>query len=169
MKILLRIIFLFTFILLLPLQSHAEEKAREEKARIDNSEPSLNTNIKRETTDLDIARSPESRTVVNTNDVISFNMAPLQVELTADQKQFLKKYVLERLSKNPDLRLGIQSLAHTNKDDKFESARIALARGLEVRQFFLDNKIPAKRLIIQPLGVSDEQGDDDGQRQQQPA
>ncbi|MBK9584943.1 MAG: hypothetical protein KA099_05625 [Alphaproteobacteria bacterium] len=97
----------------------------------------------------------------NAGNVISFNMAPLQVELTAEQQDFLSRYVLAPLNANPNLRLAIQSLARTNPDDRYESTRIAIARGLEVRQFFMDHKILSKRLVSQPLGIGEKPADDD--------
>lgn len=93
--------------------------------------------------------------------VISFNLAPLQVELDKEQKAFLLNHALPVLQRDPTMNVVIQSLARSNPKDRYEKTRIALARGLEIRQFFLDQGISPKRVRIQPLPVDGDRGDDD--------
>lgn len=132
----------------------------QEASKIDNSSASTTAVETRIVPQVDVSRDTSINNQ-SADNIISFNMAPLQVELTADQQDFLTRYVLVPLNRNPDLRLAIQSLARTNPDDRYESTRIAIARGLEVRQFFLDHKILSKRLVSQPLGVEGKPTDDD--------
>jgi len=132
----------------------------QDSTKIDNRAASTNVTETRIVPQVDVSRNPYAGKE-NADNIISFNMAPLQVELTAEQQDFLTRYVLEPLNRDPTLRLAIQSLARTNPDDRYESTRIAIARGLEVRQFFLDRKILSKRLVSQPLGLEDKPSDDD--------
>ncbi len=70
-------------------------------------------------------------------------------------------HALTALRNKPDINLVIQSLARSNPKDRYEKTRIALARGLEVRQFFIDQGISPKRIKIQPLPVDGSRGEDD--------
>jgi len=130
------------------------------EVQIDNTEAQTTVEGNRTVPKIDLDRSEEPQ-AGKIGEVISINMAPRQVTLTADQISFLETHVLKRLNENPDLRLGIQSLARENVEDRFESARIAIARGLEIRQFFMDRKIISKRLVSQPLGLPGKESDDD--------
>lgn len=93
--------------------------------------------------------------------VLSFNLAPRQVVLDKEQKDFLLKHALPILRKNPKKILIIQSLAKSNPKDRYEKTRIALARGLEVREFFMNQGILPKQLKTQPMPVDGQRGEDD--------
>lgn len=127
-----------------------------QNAKIDNSKTPANNQRTVPQIDVDVANADH-----DSANVVSFNLAPLQVELDKDQKQFLTSHALTVLRNNPDIKLVIQSLARSNPKDRFEKTRIALARGLEVRQFFLDQGISPKRVRTQPLPVEGSRGEDD--------
>ncbi len=133
------------------------------EVKIDNTEPQTAVESDRSPARIALDRSEEAEEAVagKIGEVISINMAPRQVTLNPDQVKFLEAHVLRRLQENPDLRLGIQSLARENIEDRYEGARIAIARGLEIRQFLMDRKIVSKRLVSQPLGLPGQQADDD--------
>lgn len=127
-----------------------------QNAKIDNSKTPANNQRTVPQIDVDVANADHESA-----NVVSFNLAPLQVELDKDQKQFLTSHALTVLRNNPDIKLVIQSLARSNPKDRYEKTRIALARGLEVRQFFLDQGISPKRVRTQPLPVEGSRGEDD--------
>lgn len=127
-----------------------------QNAKIDNSKTPANNQRTVPQIDVDVANADH-----DSANVVSFNLAPLQVELDKDQKQFLTSHALTVLRNNPDIKLVIQSLARSNPKDRYEKTRIALARGLEVRQFFLDQGISPKRVRTQPLPVEGSRGEDD--------
>lgn len=127
-----------------------------QNAKIDNSKTPANYQRTVPQIDVDVANADH-----DSANVVSFNLAPLQVELDKDQKQFLTSHALTVLRNNPDIKLVIQSLARSNPKDRYEKTRIALARGLEVRQFFLDQGISPKRVRTQPLPVEGSRGEDD--------
>lgn len=127
-----------------------------QNAKIDNS--AAPANKPRTIPQIDMAVANADHESAN---VVSFNLAPRQVELDKDQKQFLMSHALTVLRNNPDIKVVIQTLARANPKDRYEKTRIALARGLEVRQFFIDQGILPKRIRTQPLPVDGSRGEDD--------
>lgn len=130
--------------------------ASAQNAKIDNSQTSARTSPA--IAQIEVA---VTETDLESENVVSFNLEPLQVELDKKQKEFLMTHALTALRNKPDINLVIQSLARSNPKDRYEKTRIALARGLEVRQFFIDQGISPKRIKIQPLPVDGSRGEDD--------
>ncbi|MCB1591636.1 MAG: hypothetical protein KDI90_04200 [Alphaproteobacteria bacterium] len=145
---------LFGFSLSFPLLSRAEETV------VDNS-TAQGEAVNRPVTTINVPVIDLDKNGLESANIISFNLGPRQVALTPDQIAFLEKHALRHMKENKDIKLVVQTLARTNPSDRYEKTRIALARGLEVRQFFMDHGISPKRLRTQPLPVEGQRGEDD--------
>lgn len=130
--------------------------ASAQNAKIDNTQTPIRTSPAIAQIEVTVANADHESA-----NIVSFNLAPLQVELDKEQKQFLMTHAVTILRNTPDIKLVIQSLARSNPKDRYEKTRIALARGLEVRQYFIDQGISPKRVKIEPLPTDGSRGEDD--------
>ena len=142
------------------LKNDAPEKASKTiKATVNNESTDL-TDVSRPVP----TKKPTTVTVTETKNpsdqetetsLISFAMSPLQVELDENLNSFLKDYALKKFHKKPKSSMIIQSYAESRKDDKYQEARISLARALEIREFLMENGISPKQIEIQAMTGKD--------------
>lgn len=83
--------------------------------------------------------------------LVSFLLPPKEIRLDKNLKSFLTNHALDIFRNNQNTRLDIQAYASSEDQSQNSSARIALARALEVRKFLLANNIEPNRITLSPL------------------